>query len=410
MTPSISAEDLTKTYTLAVRDQSGRLRRTRRDALAGLTFTIDEGEVVGVIGRNGAGKTTLLKILSRIVAPTRGRAVIRGRVAALLEVGTGMHPEMTGLENIYLNGALLGMSRQEVAKRLDDIVVFAGVSDYLHTPIKRYSSGMQLRLAFAVAAHLSAEVMIVDEVLAVGDAEFQEKCLRVVRGGRTRARTSLYVSHNLASIMNICTRAIWLDRGAIRASGPPADVIAQYRSAISDAAGLTSQTWSQTDSSASLESPMITRATVSSPGRDLIVQGRDLLFTVGVRSDRRLRGAGIMVAIERADGSPVCAFSSYDHRCLWELPSGESLVTLLVPEARLLAGEHRASLYLYEAIGANIDLLDEVVGPLAFNVCEADVLGTGAVLPVAHNRGVTWMPGTFSVARMAGQEDSTSRA
>jgi lipopolysaccharide transport system ATP-binding protein len=198
-------------------------------ALKDVNFEVDEGDILGIIGHNGAGKSTLLKILSRITEPTAGRVTLRGRVASLLEVGTGFHPELSGRENIYLNGAVLGMSRAEIRKKFDEIVAFAEVEQFLDTPVKRYSSGMYVRLAFAVAAHLEPEILIVDEVLAVGDAEFQKKCLgKMEEVSRREGRTVLFVSHNMTAITNLCRKALWLDRGIIREEGPPQEVIDQY--------------------------------------------------------------------------------------------------------------------------------------------------------------------------------------
>src|SRR5262245_26450585 len=188
-------------------------------ALRDLDLEIREGDVLGFVGRNGAGKTTLLKTIARIVRPTTGVVRVRGRVGALLEVGTGFHPELTGRENIYLNGVVLGMSRREIDRRFDDIVEFAGVERFLDTPLKRYSSGMYLRLAFAVAAHIDPDVVIVDEVLAVGDAEFQRRCLgRMSEFGR-EGRTVLFVSHDTGAVASLCSRAVWLDAGEIKADG-----------------------------------------------------------------------------------------------------------------------------------------------------------------------------------------------
>lgn len=197
-------------------------------ALRDVSFEVGEGEVVGIVGRNGAGKSTLLKILSRITYPTSGHMEVRGRVAALLEVGTGFHDELTGRENIFLNGSILGMKRREIAARLDEIVAFADVEQFLDTPIKRYSSGMRLRLGFAVAAHLEPDVLLVDEVLAVGDVGFQRKCLRTMNDLKTGGRTVLFVSHNLAAVENLCPRAIWVDEGRVQMDGPSHQVIAKY--------------------------------------------------------------------------------------------------------------------------------------------------------------------------------------
>jgi len=203
-------------------------------ALNDVSFEVKHGEAVGIIGRNGAGKSTLLKILSRITKPTRGRVELYGRVGSLLEVGTGFHPELSGRENIYLNGAILGMSRREIERKFDDIVDFSGVEKFLDTPVKFYSSGMYVRLAFAVAAHLEPEILVVDEVLAVGDAEFQKKCLgkmsEVAHGGRT----VLFVSHNMAAIKRLCSRSIYLEKGKINFAGETNSAIEQYHGKTKD--------------------------------------------------------------------------------------------------------------------------------------------------------------------------------
>lgn len=197
-------------------------------ALRDVTFDVQPGEVVGVVGRNGAGKSTFLKILSRITEPTRGSVELYGRVGSLLEVGTGFHPELTGRENIYLNGAILGMSRSEIKRKFDAIVAFAEIDRFLDTPVKRYSSGMYVRLAFAVASHLEPEILIVDEVLAVGDAQFQQKCLGRMNEVRKDGRTVLFVSHNMAAVRSLCTRAVMLERGAVTLDGSTADVVDRY--------------------------------------------------------------------------------------------------------------------------------------------------------------------------------------
>lgn len=199
-------------------------------ALKNVNIQVQQGEALGIIGRNGAGKSTLLKVLSRVTAPTIGVVKARGRIASLLEVGTGFHPELTGRENIYLNGAIMGMSRYEITRKLEEIVDFSGVKQFVDTPVKRYSSGMYVRLAFAVAAHLEPEILIVDEVLAVGDADFQKKCLGKMGDVTHEGRTVLFVSHNLGAISNLCTNAFLLEAGSIIASGKSSDVIAKYQS------------------------------------------------------------------------------------------------------------------------------------------------------------------------------------
>ncbi len=201
-------------------------------ALKDVSFDVGGGEVVGIIGHNGAGKSTLLKIFSRITEPTSGRATLRGRVGSLLEVGTGFHPELTGRENIYLNGAILGMTRSEIRRKFDAIVEFAEIGRFLDTPVKRYSSGMYVRLAFAVAAHLEPEVLLVDEVLAVGDLAFQNKCLKHMRSLTQRGTTILLVSHNMAAIQSSCRRALLFERGTLAADGPPGQIIERYREMV----------------------------------------------------------------------------------------------------------------------------------------------------------------------------------
>ena len=197
-------------------------------ALKDVSFTVTRGEVVGIIGHNGAGKSTLLKVLSRITEPSEGRVEICGRVASLLEVGTGFHPELSGRENIYLNGAILGMSRAEIRRKFEEIVDFAEVERFLDTPVKRYSSGMYVRLAFAVAAHLEPEILVVDEVLAVGDAEFQRKCLGKMRDVAGHGRTVLFVSHNMAAIQTLCPTSIWLKSGRLEGCGPTRALVERY--------------------------------------------------------------------------------------------------------------------------------------------------------------------------------------
>jgi lipopolysaccharide transport system ATP-binding protein len=242
--PAIRVEGLGKRYTIrhqqtdhvtlaqvALERLRHPLRRSEREefwALRDVGFEVGQGEVLGVIGRNGAGKSTLLKCLSRITAPTTGRIELWGRVGSLLEVGTGFHPELTGRENIYLNGSILGMTRREIDRQFDAIVDFAGVERFLDTPVKRYSSGMYVRLAFAVAAHLETEILLVDEVLAVGDREFQQRCLGKMREVATTGRTVLFVSHQLNSIQALCDRALVLARGRVVFDGGPAAAVAHY--------------------------------------------------------------------------------------------------------------------------------------------------------------------------------------
>ena len=252
MSPIIRVENLGKQYRLGARRAAqtnlreaiagavrsplrafGRRGRSAREgellwALRDVSFEVQPGEAVGVIGRNGAGKSTLLKILSRITEPTAGRAELYGRASSLLEVGTGFHPELTGRENISLNGAILGMRRGEIRRRFDEIVAFSGVERFIDTPVKHYSSGMHMRLAFAVAAHLEPEILIVDEVLAVGDAEFQKKCLGKMGSVAREGRTVIFVSHNMAAVSNLCRRGLVLEQGRVAYAGTQAEAVARY--------------------------------------------------------------------------------------------------------------------------------------------------------------------------------------
>ena len=212
----------------SLRSQNGRHGSDTIWALKDISFDVAPGEVVGIIGRNGAGKSTLLKTLARITEPTKGKVELYGRLASLLEVGTGFHPELTGRENIYLNGAILGMHKAEIDRKFDDIVAFAELEKFLETPVKHYSSGMYMRLAFAVASHLEPEILLVDEVLAVGDAAFQKKCLGKMGEVAKQGRTVLFVSHNLTAVKSLCGRTLWLDKGQIVEAGDTDDVVLSY--------------------------------------------------------------------------------------------------------------------------------------------------------------------------------------
>jgi ABC-type polysaccharide/polyol phosphate transport system ATPase subunit len=311
---AIQVRDVSKRYALGqgpyltLRETLAGVVRRQRDArqevwaLRDLSFDVDEGEVLGVIGLNGAGKSTLLKMLSRITEPTSGRSRTRGRVGALLEVGTGFHPELSGRENIFLNGVILGMSRGEVRRRFDEIVSFAGVEQFLDTPLKRYSSGMYLRLAFAVAAHVDPDIVIVDEVLAVGDVQFRERCLgRMTDFGR-EGRTVVFVSHDLGSVNQICARTIWLERGRLRMDGPSASVIDEYvKSAVPHGTAVTF------DPEPAKPVQLLSAAVKGQDGALLDVPRRDEKFVLELRFlvHDRIPALSVAFALETSQGVRV---------------------------------------------------------------------------------------------------------
>jgi len=276
-----------------------RTKRTREFwALRGVSLQINRGEVVGIIGRNGAGKSTMLKLLSRITVPSEGSIRIDGRVASLLEVGTGFHQELTGRENIFLNGAILGMSRAEIIRKFDEIVEFSEVGEFLDTPVKRYSSGMYVRLAFAVAAHLDPEILIVDEVLAVGDAAFQRKCLGKMSSFAESGRTVLFVSHNLEAVRTLCERAVWMQDGHVREDGPVEGVVENFFNALSNSSQFSSQNedYGFTVHRVMLKDAAGNESAQFSPGDDMIVE-------VDYSADRPLEQPYVILAINGVNGS-----------------------------------------------------------------------------------------------------------
>jgi len=274
-------------------------------ALRNVSFEINKGEVVGIIGSNGAGKSTLLKILSKITSPTIGRAQINGRISSLLEVGTGFHPELTGRENIYLNATILGMRKKEVDRKFDAIVGFSGVEKFIDTPVKRYSSGMTVRLAFSVAAHLEPEIMIIDEVLSVGDAAFQEKCIRKMREVAGEGRTVLFVSHNMAAVTQLCERAIWLKDGRIKMVGPASDMVSMY---LSDSGGPGQVTWhKQADFGSDKEVQLESVRLLSAESQAVSMIGFGDPFKVEIRYEviELIRDLSITVQVFNSQGTMV---------------------------------------------------------------------------------------------------------
>jgi lipopolysaccharide transport system ATP-binding protein len=316
-------------------------------ALKDVNFEIKRGEVVGIIGRNGAGKSTLLKILSRITEPTKGRVEIRGRVASLLEVGTGFHPELTGRENIYLNGAILGMSRTEIRRKFDEIVAFAEVERFLDTPVKRYSSGMYVRLAFAVAAHLEPEILVVDEVLAVGDAEFQKKCLGKMQDvAEHEGRTVLLVSHNLAAIGSLANRALLLEKGALTHSGKAVDAVSAF---LSRGVRGTTYLTSKANTSSAPHFSKIELLTSEPGGTHQYGSPLELIFTI--RHAESLNKACLTVQIMNQYQTAALMTYAYHPEVRFGRSSGWSRLKCHLPAPRLNVGNYNLRVFLSEPPG-----------------------------------------------------------
>ncbi len=333
-------------------------------ALRGATFEVRPGEVLGVIGRNGAGKSTLLKILSRVTHPTEGYAEIHGRVGSLLEVGTGFHPELTGRENVFLNGAILGMKRTEIHRKFDEIVAFAEVDKFIDTPVKRYSSGMYLRLAFAVAAHLEPEVLVVDEVLAVGDASFQKKCLGKMETVAGEGRTILFVSHNLAAITSLCSRAVLLHKGEVKASGAATEIVASYLSDVTGAAA--SVVWKTLEESPGTEGVKVTAV-------QLVDQDGAPASTVNIEQPVILRvsyhldapRAFRLAAAFFTQGS--CAFQSMDQAETPRSVAGHYESSIVIPGNFFAEGDYLVSVSGFVSRGKKVHLF-KLDGCIAFQV------------------------------------------
>jgi lipopolysaccharide transport system ATP-binding protein len=308
-------------------------------ALKDVSFDLPEGGVLGILGRNGAGKSTLLKILTRITSPTEGRATIRGRVGSLLEVGTGFHPELTGTENVYLNGSVLGMKRKEIARKFPDIVEFAGVERFIDTPVKRYSSGMQVRLAFAVAAHLEPEVLLVDEVLAVGDAEFQRRCLGRMEDMSQSGRTVVFVSHQMQALSQLCDRAIHLEAGQIVNDGPASEVVAQYLQSVG---GTGSSRFWPDDETAPGDGNVLMRSVRVVDADGELIDAVDVRNPVGIEIGFTVRNTNLPIfpKIKVLDRSGNVAFNAMDTSDRWRepTPSGEYVATAWIPANLLNEG------------------------------------------------------------------------
>ncbi len=335
-------------------------------ALKDVNFSVNRGEVVGLVGANGAGKSTLLKLLSRITPPTEGSIRMRGKVASLLEVGTGFHPEFTGRENIYVNGAILGMRRKEIEARFDEIVAFAEVEKFLDTPVKRYSSGMYLRLAFAVAAHLEPEILVVDEVLAVGDVRFQEKCIGKMKDVASEGgRTVLFVSHNLSAVKSLCPRSIYLSSGKLALDGPSSEVIEAYISdgrnhyESGDLSHFRKRPLSK-NSLANFERVEVISSRRDGAGPPVFDCGEDIPIEFQIRVRHPVRGATLAVGIRRSVGGHATVLNAADKEVDIDLDVGQDTYTCVIRKNPMTPGTYYGDVTLTQVggVGEPIDRLE----------------------------------------------------
>lgn len=342
-------------------------------ALKDVSFEVAEGEVVGIIGRNGAGKSTLLKILSRITEPTSGRAVIRGRVSSLLEVGTGFHQELTGRENVYMNGTILGMTKREIDQKFDEIVDFSGVEKFLDTPIKHYSSGMKVRLAFAVAAHLEPEILIIDEVLAVGDAEFQKKCLGKMKDVARDGRTVLFVSHNMGAITSLCTTAMIVSSGQISDWMPARAAVGKYLSSFgsNEGSGISNNTRDMLHGG-----PPIVQSIRLSNGGDgsaFVEAGGQVTCEIVLRPNKIRNGSCGLIVLDE-DGQRVVAFHTSYQSALLIQPSDHLVnLTCEIPSLPIVPGKYFIDL----AVASDNEIVERITHAHSFEVTYTDYFGTG---------------------------------
>jgi lipopolysaccharide transport system ATP-binding protein len=312
-------------------------------ALKDVSFSVKQGEVLGIIGKNGAGKSTLLKILSRVTAPTSGRVKVKGRIASLLEVGTGFHPELTGRENTYLNGAILGMSRQEIDRKFDEIVDFSGVEKFIDTPVKRYSSGMYVRLAFAVAAHLDPEILVVDEVLAVGDAEFQKKCLGKMDEVAKEGRTVLFVSHNMGAITSLTSKCMCMKHGEVFLFGSTTEVVSQYLSGAFGTSKTNHLNLEDYHRKSTGEAPVCFTHIWINEAKDEILglsMGESFILQAEVDSLTEIRDAYLSLVIKRGDGLEIARILTADQDIRYSSPPGRHTITCEVRDLPLAPGNY----------------------------------------------------------------------
>lgn len=381
---------------------SNRVRAAHVWALRDLSLEVQEGEVVGIIGRNGAGKSTLLKILSGITEPTEGYVGVNGRVGSLLEVGTGFHPELTGRENILLNGAILGMKRREIARKFDEIVAFAETGEYLDTPVKRYSSGMYVRLAFAVAAHLEPDILVVDEVLAVGDAAFQQKCLGRMGAVAREGRTVLFVSHNMALVTSLCPRACWLEQGHLVADGETHDVMQQYLARVHERTEASIASRTDREGSGDLRFTDFTVEGAAGPAR----VGEAVTFALSYEAGAKRSGVELSAGVFGPMREPIFLCKSKFGGRLYDIERGAGMVTCTIPDLPLLPGKY--SVNLFAAVGAEI--LDWVQEAATFEVYENDYLGFGHLTRSAGHGRIAVRQAWSEAAGTDGRENSVSAA
>jgi lipopolysaccharide transport system ATP-binding protein len=348
-------------------------------ALRDVSFEIKQGDRVGIIGRNGAGKSTLLKLLSRITEPTSGRITLDGRVASLLEVGTGFHPELTGRENIFLNGAVLGMTRAEIRRKFDEIVAFAEVEKFLDTPVKRYSSGMYVRLAFAVAAHLEPEILIIDEVLAVGDAQFQRKCLGKMEEIGGQGRTVLFVSHNMGQVKKLCTKGILIESGQIGFSGSCTDALQRYyNNNINTEKG--DDFWRINFPIRDFDNKkiQITDISLFSSGLNLLRTYDKLELIIEFESKIQIKSPSIIVSVKSSEGSEIFRLSNLPISGVpFKVFGKRNKVSLVLDKLPLVGGRYLVSIAFAHEMVETIENYEEI---LCFFVEPTDVYGSGVML------------------------------
>jgi lipopolysaccharide transport system ATP-binding protein len=343
-------------------------------ALKGVDFEVKQGEALGIIGRNGAGKSTLLKILSRITSPTTGRADVYGTLGSLLEIGTGFHPELTGRENVFLNGAILGMRRREIERRFDEIVAFAEVERFLDTPVKHYSTGMYMRLAFAVAAHLRTDILVVDEVLAVGDAAFQEKCLGKMGDATGEGRTVLFVSHNMAAISQLCSSAVLLDHGMVTSKSGADEVIAKYMGEARSTARVDFGERSAPNGTGGAVYEWAEVRSADDAARSEFSIGDTVRVTFRLRIGPTRPRTRMVVSLRTADGLPVARACDADSRFALPEDHGRFVVNVDFEDVRLYPATYHVSLWVTDP--ASVEEYDRVDDCLVFRIVDGGRLTT----------------------------------